>query len=61
MSMFIGWTSAAYTSKPRGAESGRIVKAVQLAASAARGVERLAEAFTLAKAELGAAQLHVVT
>jgi probable H4MPT-linked C1 transfer pathway protein len=61
MSIVIGWDIGGVHLKAARAESGRIVKAVQLAAPLRGGVERLAEAFTLAKAELGAAQLHVVT
>src|SRR5258705_6868229 len=61
MSIVIGWDIGGVHLKAARAESGRIVKAVQLAAPLRSGVECLAEAFTLAKAELGAAQLHVVT
>jgi len=57
MSIVIGWDIGGVHLKAARAESGRIVKAVQLAAPLRGGVERLAEAFTLAKAELGAAQL----
>jgi probable H4MPT-linked C1 transfer pathway protein len=61
MSIVIGWDIGGVHLKAARAESGRIVKAVQLAAPLRGGVECLAEAFTLAKAELGAAQRHVVT
>ena len=56
MSRVIGWDIGGVHLKAACAESGRIVKAVQLAAPLRGGVECLAEAFTLAKAELGAAQ-----
>ncbi len=61
MSIVIGWDIGGVHLKAARAESGRIVKAIQLAAPLRSGVERLAEAFTLAKAELGTAQRHVVT
>src|SRR5260370_15581035 len=61
MSIVIGWDIGGVHLKAARAESGRIVKAIQLAAPLRSGVECLAEAFTLAKAELGAAQRHVVT
>jgi len=61
MSIVIGWDIGGVHLKAARAESGRIVKAVQLAAPLRAGVERLAEAFGRAKTELGAAQHHVVT
>src|SRR5215468_3497220 len=61
MSIVIGWDIGGVHLKAARAECGRIVKAVQLAAPLRGGVERLAEAFNQAKAELGAAQHHVVT
>jgi probable H4MPT-linked C1 transfer pathway protein len=61
MSIVIGWDIGGVHLKAARAESGRIVKAVQLAAPLRAGVERLTEAFGRAKAELGAAQHHVVT
>jgi probable H4MPT-linked C1 transfer pathway protein len=61
MSIVIGWDIGGVHLKAARAESGRIVKAVQLAAPLRAGVERLAEAFGQAKTELGAAQHHVVT
>jgi probable H4MPT-linked C1 transfer pathway protein len=61
MSIVIGWDIGGVHLKAARAESGRIVKAVQLAAPLRGGVERLAEAFDRAKAELGEAERHVVT
>jgi probable H4MPT-linked C1 transfer pathway protein len=61
MGIVIGWDIGGVHLKAARAESGRIVKAVQLAAPLRAGVERLAEAFGRAKAELGTAQHHVVT
>jgi probable H4MPT-linked C1 transfer pathway protein len=61
MSIVIGWDIGGVHLKAARAESGRIVKAVQFAAPLRGGVEHLAEAFDQAKAELGAAQRHVVT
>jgi (4-(4-[2-(gamma-L-glutamylamino)ethyl]phenoxymethyl)furan-2-yl)methanamine synthase len=61
MTTVIGWDIGGVHLKAARAESGRIVKAIQLAAPLRGGVECLAEAFDRAKAELGAAQQHVVT
>lgn len=61
MGIVIGWDIGGVHLKAARAESGRIVKAVQLAAPLRAGVERLVDAFGRAKAELGAAQHHVVT
>jgi (4-(4-[2-(gamma-L-glutamylamino)ethyl]phenoxymethyl)furan-2-yl)methanamine synthase len=61
MSVVIGWDIGGVHLKAARAEYGRIVKAVQFAAPLRGGVERLAEAFMRAKAELGAAEHHVVT
>src|SRR5215470_17017768 len=61
MSIVIGWDIGGVHLKAARAESGRIVKAVQLAAPLRNGVERLAEAFDQAKAELGVAGHHIVT
>jgi (4-(4-[2-(gamma-L-glutamylamino)ethyl]phenoxymethyl)furan-2-yl)methanamine synthase len=61
MSIVIGWDIGGVHLKAARAESGRIVKAVQVAAPLRSGVERLAEAFSRAQAELGAAAHHVVT
>ncbi len=61
MSIVIGWDIGGVHLKAARAESGRIVKAVQVAAPLRGGVECLAEAFDRAKAELGAAGRHVVT
>jgi (4-(4-[2-(gamma-L-glutamylamino)ethyl]phenoxymethyl)furan-2-yl)methanamine synthase len=61
MGIVIGWDIGGVHLKAARAEAGRIVKAVQLAAPLRAGVGPLAEAFGLAKAELGAAQRHVVT
>jgi (4-(4-[2-(gamma-L-glutamylamino)ethyl]phenoxymethyl)furan-2-yl)methanamine synthase len=61
MSTVIGWDIGGVHIKAARAESGRIVKAVQLAAPLRGGVESLAAAFDRAKAELGAAQHHFVT
>ena len=61
MSIVIGWDIGGVHLKAARAESGRIVKAVQLAAPLRGGVESLAAAFDRAKAELGAAQHHIVT
>src|SRR5260370_8509526 len=61
MSIVIGWDIGGVHLKAARAESGRIVKAVQLAAPLRGGVECLAAAFTLAKAELGPAQHPLVT
>jgi (4-(4-[2-(gamma-L-glutamylamino)ethyl]phenoxymethyl)furan-2-yl)methanamine synthase len=61
MGIVIGWDIGGVHLKAARAEAGRIVKAIQLAAPLRAGVERLAEAFGQAKAELGAAQHHVVT
>jgi (4-(4-[2-(gamma-L-glutamylamino)ethyl]phenoxymethyl)furan-2-yl)methanamine synthase len=61
MCIVIGWDIGGVHLKAARAESGRIVKAVQVAAPLRSGVERLAEAFNRAQAELGAAGHHVVT
>src|SRR5215470_17165937 len=61
MSIVIGWDIGGVHLKAARAESGRIVKAVQIAAPLREGVERLTNAFARAKAELGTAQRHVVT
>jgi len=61
MSIVIGWDIGGVHLKAARAETGRVVKVVQIAAPLRTGVERLAEAFARAKAELGAAQRHVVT
>jgi probable H4MPT-linked C1 transfer pathway protein len=61
MSIVIGWDIGGVHLKAARAESGCIVKAVQFAAPLRSGVEPLAEAFGRAKAELGAAQHHVIT
>jgi (4-(4-[2-(gamma-L-glutamylamino)ethyl]phenoxymethyl)furan-2-yl)methanamine synthase len=61
MTIVIGWDIGGVHLKAARAESGRIVKAIQVAAPLRSGVEQLAEAFTLAQAELGAAGHHVVT
>src|SRR5215831_12582214 len=61
MGIVIGWDIGGVHLKAARAESGRIVKAVQLAAPLRSGVELVAEAFDRAKAELGAAQRHIVT
>ncbi|HSV24804.1 MAG TPA: hydantoinase/oxoprolinase family protein [Xanthobacteraceae bacterium] len=61
MSIVIGWDIGGVHLKAARAESGRIVKAVQIAAPLRDGVERLTNAFARAKAELGTAQRHVVT
>jgi (4-(4-[2-(gamma-L-glutamylamino)ethyl]phenoxymethyl)furan-2-yl)methanamine synthase len=61
MSSVIGWDIGGVHLKAARAESGRIVKAVQVAAPLRSGVEHLAEAFSRAQSELGAAAHHVVT
>ena len=61
MSIVIGWDIGGVHLKAARAETGRVVQAIQIAAPLRAGVERLAEAFAQAKAELGAAQRHVVT
>jgi len=61
MSIVIGWDIGGVHLKAARAEAGRIVNAVQIAAPLRAGVERLAEAFASAKAELGTAQRHIVT
>src|SRR5213594_3819717 len=61
MSIVIGWDIGGVHLKAARAESGRIVQAVQIAAPLRGGVERLAEAFNRAKAELGGAGRHIVT
>jgi (4-(4-[2-(gamma-L-glutamylamino)ethyl]phenoxymethyl)furan-2-yl)methanamine synthase len=61
MSTVIGWDIGGVHLKAARAESGRIVKAIQVAAPLRSGVERLAEAFDRAQAELGAAGHHVAT
>jgi probable H4MPT-linked C1 transfer pathway protein len=61
MSIIIGWDVGGVHLKAVRAESGCIVKAIQLPAPLRSGVERLAEAFDRANAELGAAQHHIVT
>jgi len=61
MSIVIGWDVGGVHLKAARAESGRIVKAVQVAAPLRGGIECLAEAFDRAKTEMGAAQRHVVT
>jgi len=61
MSIVIGWDIGGVHLKAARAESGRIVKAVQLAAPLRGGVDLLAAAFAKAKAELGGADRHVAT
>jgi (4-(4-[2-(gamma-L-glutamylamino)ethyl]phenoxymethyl)furan-2-yl)methanamine synthase len=61
MNIVIGWDLGGVHLKAARAESGRIVRAIQLAAPLRGGVECLAEAFNRATAELGAAGRHVVT
>jgi (4-(4-[2-(gamma-L-glutamylamino)ethyl]phenoxymethyl)furan-2-yl)methanamine synthase len=66
MSIVIGWDIGGVHLKAARAESGRIVKAVQLAAPLRGGVELLTAAFGRAKAELGIsapgrAERHVAT
>jgi probable H4MPT-linked C1 transfer pathway protein len=61
MSTVIGWDIGGVHLKAARAEAGCVVNVVQIAAPLRTGVERLAEAFGRAKAELGAAQRHVVT
>jgi probable H4MPT-linked C1 transfer pathway protein len=57
----IGWDIGGVHLKAARAESGRIVKTVQLAAPLRGGVDLLAAAFGRAKAELGGAERHVAT
>jgi len=61
MSIVIGWDIGGVHLKAARAEAGRLIKVVQVAAPLRTGIERLVEAFARAKAELGAAQRHVVT
>ena len=61
MSIVIGWDIGGVHLKAARAESGRIVKAVQLAAPLRGGVDLLAAAFGQARAELGEADRHVAT
>jgi (4-(4-[2-(gamma-L-glutamylamino)ethyl]phenoxymethyl)furan-2-yl)methanamine synthase len=61
MSVVIGWDIGGVHLKAVRAESGRIIKVVQIAAPLRAGVERLTEAFVSTKAELGPADRHVVT
>jgi probable H4MPT-linked C1 transfer pathway protein len=61
MSIVIGWDIGGVHLKAARAESGRIVKAVQIAAPLRSGVECLAKAFDWASAQLGAAGRHIVT
>jgi (4-(4-[2-(gamma-L-glutamylamino)ethyl]phenoxymethyl)furan-2-yl)methanamine synthase len=61
MSIVIGWDIGGVHLKAARAESGRIVKAVQLAAPLRGGVDALAAAFGRARAELGETDRHVAT
>jgi probable H4MPT-linked C1 transfer pathway protein len=61
MSIVIGWDIGGAHLKAARADSGRIVKAIQLAAPLRGGVEFLVAAFARAKTELGGAQCHVAT
>ncbi len=61
MGSVIGWDIGGVHLKAARAESGRIVKAVQLAAPLRGGTDLLAAAFAKARAELGAADRHVAT
>src|SRR5215471_3166515 len=61
MNTVIGWDIGGVHLKAARAEDGCVVHVMQIAAPLRAGVERLAEAFGRAKAELGAAQRHVVT
>lgn len=61
MNSVIGWDIGGVHLKAARAETGRILHAVQIAAPLRAGTEPLAQAFVRAKAELGAAQRHVVT
>jgi probable H4MPT-linked C1 transfer pathway protein len=61
MSIVIGWDIGGVHLKAARADSGRIVKTMQLAAPLRGGVDLLAAAFGRAKAELGGAERHVAT
>jgi probable H4MPT-linked C1 transfer pathway protein len=61
MSIVIGWDIGGVHLKAARAESGRIVKALQLAAPLRGGVDLLATAFAKARTELGGAERHVAT
>ena len=61
MGIVIGWDIGGVHLKAARAETGRVVKAVQIAAPLRAGLERLLEAFARAKTEVGPAQRHIVT
>ena len=61
MSVVIGWDIGGVHLKAARAENGRIVAAIQVASPLRGGLERLVEAFSEAKAAMGAPDLHAVT
>lgn len=61
MSVVIGWDIGGVHLKAARAEDGRITKAAQYASPLRTGTERLLQAFTEARAEMGGADRNVVT
>jgi len=61
MTVVIGWDIGGVHLKAARADDGRITKVAQYAAPLRAGTERLLQAFAQARAEMGGADLHVVT
>jgi probable H4MPT-linked C1 transfer pathway protein len=61
MGAVVGWDIGGAHLKAARAEDGRIVAAVQVAAPLRLGLERLAQSFAEAKAQIGPADRHVIT
>ncbi len=61
MSVVIGWDVGGAHLKGARAENGGVVAAVQIASPLWLGLSRLAEAFRIARAQLGQADAHAVT
>jgi probable H4MPT-linked C1 transfer pathway protein len=61
MSTAIGWDIGGVHLKAARADNGRVVDAIQVASPLRLGLERLAQAFSDAKARIGSADHHIVT
>jgi probable H4MPT-linked C1 transfer pathway protein len=61
MTVVVGWDVGGVHLKAARAEDGRIRRVVQLASPLRGGLERLAQAFAAARAELGPADHHLIT
>jgi probable H4MPT-linked C1 transfer pathway protein len=61
MAVVVGWDIGGAHLKAARAENGRIVATVQVASPLRLGLERLAQSFVEAKAQIGAADRHAIT